>query len=122
MKITPDVFEAYLKCPTKCWRRAAGESSSGSIYPEWAKTQSQSYRMDETERLFAALPNDQVVHSPDAENLRVAKWRLASSVAVQVKMDSCILESELTQSSACPPKVEANQLSSSQSASCSATS
>jgi hypothetical protein len=22
MKITPDVFEAYLKCPTKCWLRA----------------------------------------------------------------------------------------------------
>ena len=40
MKITADVFEAYLKCPTKCWLRAAGESSASSTYPEWAKTQS----------------------------------------------------------------------------------
>src|SRR6266852_3522164 len=95
MKITADLFEAYLKCPTKCWLRAAGESSAGSTYPEWAKTHSHSYRMDETERLFAASPNDQVAHSPDAGIVRAAKWRLASSVTLQVKTDSCVLESEL---------------------------
>ena len=29
MKITSDVFEAYLKCPTKCWLRATDEPSAG---------------------------------------------------------------------------------------------
>jgi hypothetical protein len=95
MKITPDVFDAYLKCPTKCWLRSRGESPSGCTYPEWVKAQSQSYRMSETERLIAASPHDQVVHSPDAGNLKVAKWRLAANVPMQVKMDFCILESEL---------------------------
>jgi predicted RecB family nuclease len=95
MKITADLFEAYLKCPTKWWLRAAGETSAGSTYSQWAKTQSHSYRMAEIERLFAALPNDQVVHSPDAGIVRSGKWRLASSVTLQAKMDSCVLESEL---------------------------
>jgi len=33
MKITPALFEAYLKCPTKCWLRSTGEPSSGGSYP-----------------------------------------------------------------------------------------
>jgi len=32
MKITPDVFEAYLKCPTKCWLRATNEPSAGGPF------------------------------------------------------------------------------------------
>lgn len=48
MRITPDVFEAYLKCPTKCWLRAAGELSVGPPYPEWVKARSQPYGAVET--------------------------------------------------------------------------
>jgi hypothetical protein len=53
MKITPDVFEAYLKCPTKCWLRATDEPSTGGTYPEWVKVQNGSYRVSETRRLVA---------------------------------------------------------------------
>ena len=60
MKITPDVFEAYLKCPTKCWLRATGEPSAGNTYPEWLKAQNDSYRATETARLVAEFPNDEV--------------------------------------------------------------
>ena len=95
MKITPDVFEAYLKCPTKCWLRATGESSAGNTYPEWAKMQNKSYRTTETARLVAESPNDKVVLSPAMENVKAATWRLASSLEVQAHMDSCVLESEL---------------------------
>ncbi len=68
MKITPDVFEAYLKCPTKCWLRATGEPSAGNTYSEWVKTQNESYRTTGTARLVAEFPNDEVVLSPDMEN------------------------------------------------------
>jgi len=95
MKITPDVFEAYLKCPTKCWLRSTGEPSAGNTYSEWVKTQNDSYRVSETRRLLAGSPKDEVVFSPDMENVEGAKWRLASSFAVQARMDSCVLESEL---------------------------
>lgn len=95
MKITSDVFDAYLKCPTKCWLKAAAEPSAGGTYAEWVKAQSQSYRMTETERLFTAASNNQVAHSPDLGSARVAKWWLASGVIAQVKMDSCDLASAL---------------------------
>jgi predicted RecB family nuclease len=95
MKITPDVFEAYLKCPTKCWLRSTRETSAGNTYSEWVKTQKDSYRTTGTERLLAGFPKDEVVLSPDIENVKGGRWRVASSLAVQAQMDSCVLESEL---------------------------
>jgi hypothetical protein len=95
MKITSDVFEAYLKCPTKCWLRATDEPGTDGTYAEWVKAQNHSYRMRETRRLLAEFPNNEVALSPDMKNLKAAKWRLASSLAVQAQMDSCALESEL---------------------------
>jgi hypothetical protein len=95
MKITPDVFEAYLKCPTKCWLSATDEPSTGASYSEWLKTQNHSYRVNETRRLVAEFSNDEVVLSPDMANFKVAKWRLASNLAVQAQMDCCVLESEI---------------------------
>ena len=64
-------------------------------YPEWVKAQNDSYRVSETRRLVAEFPNNEVALSPDMKNLKAAKWRLASSLAVQVQMDSCALQSEL---------------------------
>ena len=95
MKITPDVFEAYLKCPTKCWLRSTGEPSAGATYPEWVKAQNDTYRKTGTERLLAEPPKEEVVFSPDMGNVKGAKWRLASGLAVQAQMDSYVLESEL---------------------------
>ena len=74
MKITPDVFEAYLKCPTKCLLRSTGEPSAGNTYSEWVKTQNDSYRVSETRRLLAGSPKDEVVFFPDMENVEGAKW------------------------------------------------
>ena len=95
MKITPDVFEAFLKCSTKCWLRATGEPSTGASYSEWLKTQNDSYRLIGTRRLVAEFSNDEVVLSPDIESFKVAKWRLTSNLAVQAQMDCCVLESEI---------------------------
>ena len=95
MKITLDVFEAYLKCHTKCWLRATDEPSVAGSYAEWLKAQNRSYRVSETRRLVAEFPNNEVALSPDMKGLKAAKWRLASSLVVQAQMDSCALESEL---------------------------
>ena len=95
MKITPDVFEAYLKCPTKCWLRSTGEPSAGATYPEWVKAQNDSYRKTGTERLLTDSPKDEVVFSPDMDNVKGAKWQFASGLAVQAQMDFYVLESEL---------------------------
>jgi predicted RecB family nuclease len=95
MKITPDLFEAYLKCPTKCWLRATNEPSAGGSYPEWVTVQNDSYQVSERRRLAAESPDDEVVISPDTKDLEDAKWRFAFGLAVRARTNSCVLESEL---------------------------
>ena len=38
MTITADLFDAYLKCPTKCFLGAYGETGSGNEYANWVRT------------------------------------------------------------------------------------
>lgn len=95
MKVTPKVFEASLKCSTKCWLRATGESSAGNSYAEWVKAQNDSYRTTETARLIAELANNEVARAPVMENLMAAKWRLAFSLAVEAQTNYSVLETEL---------------------------
>ena len=83
MTITSSLFEAFLKCPVKCWLRAANEPPAGDIYAEWVKTQNESYRVAETNRLVAGLPPPERAVSPPADSLKSAKWRIASDVLVQ---------------------------------------
>ena len=56
---------------------------------------SYSYRTTETARLVAASPNNEVALSPEIKNVKIAKWRLATSLATNAQMGSCVLESEL---------------------------
>ena len=95
MKITPEIFHASLKCPTKCWLRAKDESPSGNPYAEWVKTQNEHYRAAETDRLVTASFGVEVAVSPESDNLKMAKWRLATSLAAQAQMDSCVVASEV---------------------------
>ena len=82
-KITSDLFEAYLKCPTKCWLRATGEPETGNLYSEWVKSQSESFRVTGTERLLAETPAGEAVRALP-EDLKTSKWRLAVAVEVAV--------------------------------------
>ena len=54
-----------------------------------------SYRATETARLAAAFPKNEVVLSPDMENVLKAKWRLATNLAINAQMDSFVSENEL---------------------------
>jgi predicted RecB family nuclease len=94
MKITSNLFEAYLKCPNKCWLRSIGETSADNTYSEWVKAHNESYRMNETRRLVAESPNEEAARSPEMKNLRAAKWRLASNLAIRAQIDSAVLESK----------------------------
>lgn len=95
MKITPELFHAYLKCPTKCWLRATGEPGSGNAYAEWVKAQNDLYRVAETERMVATSSSDEIATSPDAASVKAGKWRLATNLATHAQNDSWDLESEL---------------------------
>jgi hypothetical protein len=44
MTITSHLLEAFLKCPTKCWLRSAGEQITGGTFAQYTQTQDESYR------------------------------------------------------------------------------
>jgi len=93
MRITPDLFEAFLKCPTKCWLRATAEAASGNIYAEWVDDRNEAYRVAETERLLTQTPPAESALSPPAGNL--AKYgeivaQSPGSLQLKVKRDRVI--------------------------------
>ena len=54
MNLTSALFEAYLKCPTKCPLRSTGQAGSGNAYAEWVGEQNDAYRKEAVQRLVAA--------------------------------------------------------------------
>ena len=56
MTITPSLFEAFLKCPTKCWLRANRETPGGNPYAEWVQSRNESFRATQAGRLLAEAP------------------------------------------------------------------
>src|SRR5262249_39206852 len=92
MKITAELFEAFLKCPRKCWLRATGKAVGGNEYAEWVKTQDQSYRVSGIERLLEESSARRVATSPPAENLKTAKWHLATNLTVRSETNQNALE------------------------------
>ena len=84
MTITADLFEAYLKCPMKCWLRTKKncEAAAGNAYSEWAERQAAAHRSKGIERLFAAVSETECAISLQKEALTTAKCRLAANVSV----------------------------------------
>jgi predicted RecB family nuclease len=51
MNITSKLFEAYLRCPTKCFLAAQGEAGRGNTYTDWLQVREESYRREGIMRL-----------------------------------------------------------------------
>src|SRR5262245_15263695 len=94
MKITSDLFHAYLKCSRKCWLRATDEPATENDYPKWLKAQNQSYRAAGIARLVATSPNE-IAHSPELKDVNTALWRLAINLMTDAQLGSNVLESDL---------------------------
>ncbi len=97
MTITPLHFQAYIKCPTKCWLRFTNEPPAGNPYAEWVQTETESYRDEAAKRLTANLPADEYAafcssrreeaHS-SSETLKAAKWKFAVDIPVRTEFGS----------------------------------
>jgi len=84
MKITSPLFDAFLKCATKCHLRSLGETGAGNEYTEWVRGQDESYQHEVARGLQEAVPEaERVVAPPATENLKAAKWRLAVDLLAQ---------------------------------------
>ena len=77
MNITSHIFEAHLKCPTKCWLKFTGEPPAGNAYAEWVQTEHESYRSAAAGRLIANAPAGECAIAPASTNLKTAQWRFA---------------------------------------------
>jgi predicted RecB family nuclease len=104
MKITSDLFQAFLKCPTKCWLRAPGESGSGNAYAEWVKSQTGSYVATQTAGLVSESPKDESAVSPTLENFKGGEWRLAIGTVIRAELNSYTLESKVHAIERIPPE------------------
>lgn len=86
MKITTPLFEAGLKCITKCFLRSLGETGTGNAYADWVRTQAESYRNAGMKDLLAGATDDEcIIGSPGTGNWKTAKWRLAVDLVARAE-------------------------------------
>lgn len=92
MTITSHLFEAFLKCSTKCFLLSLGEADSENVYATWAKTQQESYHNQGLKRLMEGVPSDGSLIRPlDAGRLKTTKWGLAVGLLARAQnLESCI--------------------------------
>ena len=78
--ITSHLFEAFLKCETKCWLRSSNEPETGNAYAEWFRTKSNSYRIENAKRMLETTPETQRAVSPEMTRLKTASWQFAATI------------------------------------------
>jgi predicted RecB family nuclease len=101
MKITTSLFQAYIKCPTKCWLKFTGEPATGNAYADWVNTKNESYRTAAIERMRSEFPQEEWAVAPAQESLTTSLWRLGFDVFVATSQN---LETRLDAVERVPPE------------------
>ena len=100
--ITASLFEAFLKCPTKCYLRSLGKTGAENAYADWVRDQSESYHSEGIKHLIKGTAPDEFALGPTGtETLGAAKWRLAVGLVAFAKN----LESSIHIAERVPSKV-----------------
>ena len=90
---TSALFQAFLKCSTKCHLLSVGEVGSGNAYASWVQAQDDGYRAEATKRLMKEVPEaEQVIAPPPADDLKAATWRLAVDVRAVARTMQSLLQ------------------------------
>src|ERR1039458_4823013 len=85
MKLTSALFDAFLKCPTKCYLRSTGQTGAGNAYAEWVREQNDAHRKEAMQRLVTLAEGEVAVTTPDAANLKTVTWRLALDLPLETE-------------------------------------
>jgi predicted RecB family nuclease len=80
VKITIDLFDAYLHCPTKCWLRSGGEPRGTNSWADWVQSNALIYRSEGIKELGREIPT---VGAGEPSTWKAAGWLLAVNVTVQ---------------------------------------
>lgn len=111
MTITSHLFEAFLKCSTKCFLLSLGEAHSENVYATWAKTHQESYRNQGLRRLMEGVPSDGSLMRPlDAGCLKTTKWGLAVGLLARAQdLESCKQTFQTEIARKCKARLEKNR-------------
>src|ERR1035441_2486731 len=92
MPVTSRLFEAYLKCPAKCFLWSRGDTGTSNAYAGWVQAQSASYRGEGISRIKHGIEGNECVTGPlNGKDLKSARWRLAvDSKASAENLESAI--------------------------------
>ena len=75
MKMTPHLFEAFLKCPTKCHLRSVGETGSGNAFADWERAHNEAYRERASKRFQEGFPDAERPTAPlSMEKVTEVDW------------------------------------------------
>jgi len=99
-RITPQLLEAYLKCPTKCWLISVGEQTGSDTFVQYAQAQNESYRAAETRQLLSTIPQSECIVAPSPESIKAGNWHLAIGLLARTPN----LESHLHAVECSPPE------------------
>jgi predicted RecB family nuclease len=86
MNITASLFDAGLKCLTKCFLRSLGEAGTGNAYAEWVRLESASHHREGIKRLMARGANGECLRGLSGTgNLKTVEWRFAVDFVARSK-------------------------------------
>jgi len=86
MNITDSLFEAVLKCSTKCYLRSLGETASDNAYANWVRAKNDSYRTLGIQGLNAEVAHKElIIGALGSKDLKTAEWRLAVDVTARAQ-------------------------------------
>lgn len=86
MPITSHLFEAYLKCQTKCFLRSLNEPAAGNRFSNWVQAQQASYLSEGIKRLTQGAAQNECITRPiTRQEVQSVKWRLAVETNARVQ-------------------------------------
>jgi predicted RecB family nuclease len=92
MKITGSLFEAGLKCLTRCFFLSLGEHGAGNAYADWVTTKRDSYRREGIKGLTERAEYKECISDlPGKLTQESAVWQIAADVLAHAQnLESCI--------------------------------
>jgi hypothetical protein len=94
VKISADLFNAYLHCSTKGWLRSGGEPRGINSWADWVQSNAMIYRSEGIKKLIREIPS---VGAGEPKSWKADGWLLAVDVTVQASphSDAYTLESSI---------------------------
>src|SRR5712691_7267131 len=77
MSVTQEIFEAFVKCPTKSHLYSDGVTGTHSEFHEWRRRVQEDYKEAASARLHSSIrTNEWYIGTPPVEHLEQRRYRL----------------------------------------------